>query len=281
MTENTSIPQNPTEQADALTTELGHRRWRVVDGDWTGLTRTEVLISPHGPLTLSIEAAPEGVSLAFDAPQRTGDRFCYAWQATTPILPADLIDAVALAAEADATFPFDENDAVGLDFLADAGWRPVHGDTWISSDGARVFETRLNDPADAFPIRIRPVPAGRSIRLSQHVSAQVLAALTAPDPAPVELPDTMTVRVRDEAAESRAWGHGGGAPVFRTVTISAFCPLDGQRRGTPHSHRFADDGDWYNVDRWDNPCGHTDYYAAVLAEATARNAAAAEAEARA
>lgn len=267
MADETPKRQSPIEQADMIATELRERSWRLVNGEWSGVTRTEIFASPYGPLFLHIQNNVDDVDLVFDAPVRTGDRYCYAWSAITPVLPVGVIDAVARAAEADATFPFDENDAVGLDFLADAGWHPAGGDTWTSPNGDRAFETHFTDPADPFPIHIRPVPPGRPTRLSQHVSAQVLAALVA-DTTPVQLPDTMTVTVRDDAAEARAWGHGGGLR-FRTVTISAFCPRDGQRRGTPYNHRFPNDGDWYNVDRWDNPCGHVDMYDAVLAEADA------------
>lgn len=78
--------------------------------------------------------------------------------------------------------------------------------------------------------------------------------------------DTMTVTIRDRAAEA-PWGVGLTNPVVRTVTISATCPIDGQRRGEPTSLRQHDDGCTYYVDVWTNPCGHVDGYAAVAAEA--------------
>lgn len=83
--------------------------------------------------------------------------------------------------------------------------------------------------------------------------------------------DTMTVKVRDNAREAALWGNGWTASMptafFRTVTISAFCPRCGGRRGTPHPHRFHVDDEWHTVDVWSNSCGHTDMYDAVLAEA--------------
>ena len=82
--------------------------------------------------------------------------------------------------------------------------------------------------------------------------------------------DTMTVTIRDRSAES-AWGSGLTQPVTRKVTISAFCPLDGQRRGEPRGLNQCDDGAHYWVQVWDNPCGHTDMYAAVVKEARARD----------
>lgn len=81
---------------------------------------------------------------------------------------------------------------------------------------------------------------------------------------------TMTVTVRDTDAES--WGHGLTRPITRTVTISAFCPQPGcgQRRGEPRGANLCEDGAYYWVQQWDNPCGHVDYYPNVLAEARHR-----------
>lgn len=79
--------------------------------------------------------------------------------------------------------------------------------------------------------------------------------------------DTMTVTVRDTAAEAANWGRGRGGVVTRTVTVSAFCRVCGERRGDPYGHNFYADGDWAWVQRWDNPCGHVDMYEYVIAEA--------------
>jgi hypothetical protein len=81
--------------------------------------------------------------------------------------------------------------------------------------------------------------------------------------------ETMTVTVRDRSAES-PWGHGLIQPVTREVEISAFCPKDGQRRGEPRGLNQADDGAYYWVQVWDNPCGHTDMYEDVIKEARER-----------
>ena len=45
-----------------------------------------------------------------------------------------------------------------------------------------------------------------------------------------------------------------------TVTIADHCPVCGEKRGTPYPHTFCEDGEWFTVDRWDNPCGHIDTY---------------------
>jgi len=80
---------------------------------------------------------------------------------------------------------------------------------------------------------------------------------------------TMTVTVRDRAAEARYWGRGLGGVILRTVTIAASCPRCGGPRGKPRVVRGCEDGEYYWVHTWDNPCGHVDDYPAVLAEARA------------
>lgn len=78
--------------------------------------------------------------------------------------------------------------------------------------------------------------------------------------------ETMTVTVRDRSAES-PWGSGMTNPRTRTVTISALCPRCGGRRGEPRGLNQHDDGAWYWVQVWDNPCGHVDMYTDVVREA--------------
>lgn len=78
--------------------------------------------------------------------------------------------------------------------------------------------------------------------------------------------ETMTVRVRDRSAES-PWGSGPINPVIRSVTIQAACPQCGGPRGVPTNLNQVDDGAYYSVDIWSNPCGHVDAYEAVVKEA--------------
>lgn len=87
------------------------------------------------------------------------------------------------------------------------------------------------------------------------------------------IPETMTVRVRDTDAEAQYWGHGLGRIIVRTITIGSRCPAIteegtscGALRGKPYGHNFHSDGEWANVDRWENPCGHIDYYPLVIQE---------------
>jgi len=88
-------------------------------------------------------------------------------------------------------------------------------------------------------------------------------------------PVTMTVTVRDRSAEA-PWGQGLSRPVTRKVTISARCPACDGRRGEPRGLNSSEDGEYYWVQIWDNPCGHVDDYAAVVAEAKALTAAGAQ-----
>ena len=81
--------------------------------------------------------------------------------------------------------------------------------------------------------------------------------------------DTTTVTVRDRSSEA-PWGVGLTNPITRTVTISAFCPKCGERRGEPRGSNQCDDGAFYWVQVWTNPCGHIDGYADVIKEAAAR-----------
>ena len=79
----------------------------------------------------------------------------------------------------------------------------------------------------------------------------------------------MVVTVRDRSAEM-PWGVGLIDPVTRKIVISAYCPQCGGRRGEPRGRNAVDDGAYYWVQVWDNPCGHVDAYTAVIREAAKR-----------
>lgn len=85
----------------------------------------------------------------------------------------------------------------------------------------------------------------------------------------------MRVRVRDRSCEA-PWGHGLINPYVRTVTISTSCPICAGPRGIPRNLNQCDDGAYYSVDVWDNPCGHRDWYEDVVTEARAEAVDAAE-----
>ncbi len=74
------------------------------------------------------------------------------------------------------------------------------------------------------------------------------------------------VTVRDRAGEA-PWGSGGlYTVVTETVKISADCRVCGRPRGERQGLNQADDGNYYWVQTWVNPCGHQDMYADVMFE---------------
>lgn len=80
--------------------------------------------------------------------------------------------------------------------------------------------------------------------------------------------DTISVTVRDHSRKA-PWGYGLTRPVVRKVTISANCPTCGGPRGERRGLNSCDDGAFYWVEVWDNPCGHLDRYEDVIREAAA------------
>lgn len=52
-----------------------------------------------------------------------------------------------------------------------------------------------------------------------------------------------------------------------TVRIEDTCPVCGGPRGEVVPRSFCEDGEWYVLDTWVNPCGHMDMYKDVLIEA--------------
>lgn len=52
-----------------------------------------------------------------------------------------------------------------------------------------------------------------------------------------------------------------------TINIADTCPVCGGKRGEPKGKRFCEDGEWFDVDTWENPCGHVDMYRDCLIEA--------------
>lgn len=64
--------------------------------------------------------------------------------------------------------------------------------------------------------------------------------------------------------------HDGWTVTTPTIEIADTCPVCGGPRGEPYWHHFCEDGDWFTVTRWDNPCGHLDKYADVLKELNPR-----------
>lgn len=63
------------------------------------------------------------------------------------------------------------------------------------------------------------------------------------------------------------WFGGDGWTYYPiSIEIKDICPICGGKRGKPFPYRFCEDGEWFAVDRWENPCGHIDLYKDVLIE---------------
>ena len=104
-----------------------------------------------------------------------------------------------------------------------------------------------------------------SVHTGREVVSEPLHG-TARDPS--TLGELITVTVRDRAREA-PWGSGLNRPVIRSITISAFCPGCGARRGERRGLNTYDDGENYWVETWKCTarCGHVDLYEAVVKEA--------------
>jgi hypothetical protein len=64
------------------------------------------------------------------------------------------------------------------------------------------------------------------------------------------------------------WFGGDGWTYYPvTVEISDNCPVCGQKRGEPKENRYCEDGEFFYLHNWTNPCGHVDYYKQVYEEA--------------
>lgn len=78
----------------------------------------------------------------------------------------------------------------------------------------------------------------------------------------------MEVTIRDRSAEPPQ-GSGPLRVAVRTAVIDDNCPQCGGPRGEPQGLNQHEDGIWYRVQIWDNPCGHVDSYRKVVQEAKA------------
>ena len=68
----------------------------------------------------------------------------------------------------------------------------------------------------------------------------------------------MKVRVIADTADGRG---------VVTITVSDNCAICGKPRGQPYALTVEEGGRWHTVDRWENPCGHTESDTALLREA--------------
>ncbi|WP_428957854.1 VVA0879 family protein [Streptomyces sp. cg35] len=81
---------------------------------------------------------------------------------------------------------------------------------------------------------------------------------------PLEIEGTRIVRVPDTGAN---WGRTGPSTVVHHLRISDRCPACQGPRGEVTPFNAINDGEWYNADKWENPCGHPDWYQDLLGKA--------------
>ncbi len=76
-------------------------------------------------------------------------------------------------------------------------------------------------------------------------------------------PTTRTVRVPGPLTGTKI------ERAVHRVTVAWVCPACGGPRGEPRNGFAMDGSVRIYCDQWDNPCGHIDFYGAVLREAAA------------
>lgn len=52
----------------------------------------------------------------------------------------------------------------------------------------------------------------------------------------------------------------GFLEFVKTIKVEWACPVCGKVMGEPVKRRFCEDGWWYEVDCWENDCGHVARY---------------------
>ncbi|QKW07012.1 hypothetical protein HUT18_11955 [Streptomyces sp. NA04227] len=149
------------------------------------------------------------------------------------------------------------SDVVRAARAARGGW--VLAGVYASTEAGRGAARRI-PRAERMPAY---APAGtfEAYDARHEDGTAVWVRYTAGLPKPAPRPTSMTYRVCD-----RGTGSGYVGVSVRSIVLSAECPRCGGPRGSAVPQRFHEDGDWYTVDKWDNPCGHVDTYTSVLAE---------------
>lgn len=82
----------------------------------------------------------------------------------------------------------------------------------------------------------------------------------------------MIVTIPDHRAMKALWGTSSYGIRTATVEIAGSCPKCGGPRGEPRMTRQCEEGEFYYVHAWTNPCGHVDDYDAVLSDARSTGA---------
>ncbi|MEU7092939.1 hypothetical protein [Kitasatospora aureofaciens] len=159
----------------------------------------------------------------------------------------------------------DHTSAAAAALAARGTW--VRAGVYASSLNARTAAYRVRNASPDFPAYVGQPGDWEAYVAPAGDEDALWVRFVGGEGAVPPLPDRMTVRICD-----RGDGRDYVGVRIVSVTISTRCAVCGGPRGwdTVRNHNFHEDGDWYAVDRWTNPCGHIDMYAAVLTEARRR-----------
>jgi hypothetical protein len=218
--------------APVLIGELTAAGWTSGGFTWTGSTRTSTLISPSRTLHLRVQTGgAHGARLVFDAPVRAVQ---YGWLAEAPLLPPEVIAAVAAANDDEQSTYFAERDDRQIELLAEAGWSDESFYRWVSPD--RRTEVESGDiEGTAYAIRVGRDGGATQILLTECASDQVLYAFATGSLPPRAA--EATVEPAPDAAEqsadnepftvSRGWGRSATASERGQQYIRLALALDG------------------------------------------------------
>lgn len=149
-------------------------------------------------------------------------------------------------------------------------WRPTVEDLADAQLGT-ILRLLVQDDGHLVPVRAEKTgredraDGGRWRLHDQLVSGRQVLDLVAPFQPVPDLPPSLPFMDVDVVTRPQDASGSWTVRVDR-IRISVRCPVCGVLRGTPYLSRQAEDGDWFNVHRWTNPCGHVDRYVDVVVE---------------
>jgi len=154
-----------------LIAELTGAGWVCDRFSWTGTTKSHYLQSPSRTLALEVETGDDGARLLFDAPVTDPQ---YGWNAEAPLLPTDVILAVAAANDGPSTYLAEREDRQPEPLL-DVGWIGESYHRWVSPDGQATVESGDIDDT-LYALRVGRDGGETQILLTECASDQVLHA---------------------------------------------------------------------------------------------------------
>lgn len=214
--------------APALIGELTAAGWTSGGFTWTASTRTSTLISPSRTLHLRVQTGgADGARLIFDAPSRPAQ---YGWLAEAPLLPPEVIAAVAAANDDEQSTYFAERSDRQIELLAEAGWSDESLHRWVSPDGRAEVESG-DIEGTAYAMRIGRDGGHQQILLTECTSDQVLYAFATGNLAPQTAEPASGTAKQSANGEpftvARGWGRSATASERGQQYIRLALALDG------------------------------------------------------